>query len=83
MMKKIAKLCLGWGFFGLGVIGCFLPILQGFLCMAIGVVFLADESPLFKKYLKRLERQYPEQMRKVYAFRDAAKQKIRHIVFRK
>ncbi len=79
-MKRIAKLCLGWGFFGLGVIGCFLPILQGFLFMAVGLIFLADESPFLQKYVRRLEHKYPVHMQKVYGFRDGLKRKVRRLL---
>ena len=79
-MKRVVKLAIGWGFVGLGIIGCFLPILQGFLFMAIGFFFLAEESPFFKKYIARLEQRYPEQMRKVHTFRESMKQQFRRFL---
>ncbi len=51
--------------------------------MAVGLIFLADESPFFQKYIIRLEQRYPAQMHKVHAFRDAMKRKIRNMLHRK
>jgi uncharacterized protein len=76
-MKRVVKLAVGWFFLVLGVIGCFLPILQGFLFMAVGLLFLADDSPWLQKHLQRLEGRYPEQMRAVHAFRNGLKYKVR------
>ena len=44
----------------LGLAGLFLPILQGILFLAIGVVLLARESMWVKRVLVRLRRRYPE-----------------------
>lgn len=82
-MKRVAKVAIGWFFLVLGVIGCFLPILQGFLFMAVGLFFLAEESPFIRKYVVRLEQRYPEQTQKVHEFQDAVKHKLRSIIRRK
>jgi uncharacterized membrane protein YbaN (DUF454 family) len=82
-MKRVAKVAVGWFFLVLGVIGCFLPILQGFLFMAVGLFFLAEESPFIKKYIDRLERKYPEQTQKVHEFRNAVKHKLRKLIHHK
>jgi uncharacterized membrane protein YbaN (DUF454 family) len=82
-MKRVAKVAIGWFFVGLGIIGCFLPILQGFLFMTVGLIFLADDSPFLQKHIKRLEDRYPNQMQKVHSFRDAMKRKVRYLLRRK
>jgi uncharacterized membrane protein YbaN (DUF454 family) len=82
-MSRLVKIITGWFFLILGFIGCFLPILQGFLFMAVGLLFLADESPLIKKYFERFERKYPEQYRKALAFRESLKHKFRKLIHRK
>jgi uncharacterized membrane protein YbaN (DUF454 family) len=50
----------GWKFVILGVIGLVLPILQGFLFLAIGFAILAPESPWAQRQLDRLRRRHPE-----------------------
>jgi uncharacterized membrane protein YbaN (DUF454 family) len=79
-MKRIIKVSIGWFFLILGFIGCFLPILQGFLFIAVGLLILAEESKFIKKLLHPLERKYPEQFKKVHAFRQSLYRKLREIV---
>lgn len=81
-MKRVAKLAIGWGFVVLGIIGCFLPVLQGILFMTIGFFFLAEESPFFKKHLTLLEHKFPERIRKVHLFRQAMKQRLHRLLRR-
>lgn len=38
--KKVFVLLLGWGFIALGVVGLFLPVLQGILFLVIGLTIL-------------------------------------------
>ena len=58
-IKKIGLLILGWFFIGLGILGLFLPILQGVLFILIGLAILSSRSELIKRFLKRLEERYP------------------------
>ena len=44
-LKVIVWQVLGYGFLVLGVLGMFLPILQGFLFLAIGLIILARHAP--------------------------------------
>lgn len=60
VVKRILKLTLGWLFIILGVLGLFLPLLQGFLFLAIGLAVLSTESTRAKKILIWLKRKYPK-----------------------
>lgn len=71
MTKKLIKLVIGWLFLIFGILGLFLPILQGILFITVGLVILAEESAFVRKHLQPLERKYPKQFEKVYAFRNA------------
>lgn len=82
-MKRIIKVSVGWFFLFLGVIGCFLPILQGFLFIAVGLLILSEESVLIKKLLHPVEQKYPAQFQKVHQFRHHFFQKLRTIFPRK
>lgn len=53
-------LWVGWGFIVLGILGMFLPILQGFLFLAIGLVILSRRSPRVRLLILRLGRRYPK-----------------------
>jgi uncharacterized membrane protein YbaN (DUF454 family) len=58
-MKRILKIATGWMFVVLGVLGLFLPILQGILFLAIGFSILATEYPWAKRWLDWLRAKFP------------------------
>jgi len=58
-MKKIHRHIFGWFFIVLGILGLFLPVLQGILFLIIGAMILAPEIPFFDKLLHRLRMKYP------------------------
>ncbi len=57
--KRLLMLALGWGFIVLGILGLFLPVLQGILFLAIGLIFLAKVSPLARLWRRKLSKRYP------------------------
>lgn len=57
--KRIGILILGWFFVGLGVLGLFLPLLQGILFIMIGLLILSSRSETVKRWLKHLEERHP------------------------
>ncbi|MBX9634794.1 MAG: PGPGW domain-containing protein [Magnetospirillum sp.] len=62
---RFLKIVLGWVFLVLGVLGLFLPILQGVLFLAIGLTILAQEQPWAHRMLMRIRRRFPH-MAKVF-----------------
>lgn len=58
--KKILWLVVGYTCLVLGVLGLFLPILQGFLFLAIGLVILSKHSVWAHRLKQRLERRFPK-----------------------
>ena len=59
LAKRIAILALGWVFILFGIVGLFLPILQGFLFLLIGLALLSSESRTARRILERLRARYP------------------------
>ena len=59
VIKKYYKLIIGYIFLVLGVLGLFLPVLQGILFLAIGAVILSKESPTFHKLKEKIKAKYP------------------------
>lgn len=59
-MKKVYRYFFGWFFILLGIIGLFLPILQGILFLVIGTIILAPAVPFFSRILVKLENKYPD-----------------------
>ncbi len=69
-IKKVGLLILGWLFIFLGVLGLFLPILQGVLFILIGLGILSSRSEIIKRFLKHLEERYPEHHERVEKWRE-------------
>ncbi|MBS40649.1 MAG: hypothetical protein CMM83_02830 [Rhodospirillales bacterium] len=59
-IKHYLLLSLGWCCVFLGVIGLFLPILQGILFLAIGFIILSRRSARVRLLNKRLCKKYPK-----------------------
>lgn len=60
MMRVIVMQSLGYGFLVLGVIGIFLPILQGSICLVIGLAILSRHAPWAERLMHRLKERYPK-----------------------
>ena len=58
-IKRYVILSLGWFFVFLGILGLFLPILQGILFLLIGFILLSRESEWAKHQLEKLKSRYP------------------------
>lgn len=58
-MKRFLILALGWIFVFLGVLGLFLPVLQGILFLLIGFILLSRESRWARRQLDKLKTRYP------------------------
>jgi uncharacterized membrane protein YbaN (DUF454 family) len=57
--KKIILVLFGWGFILLGVIGLFLPILQGVLFLLIGLLILSSEYIWAHRLLLKIRNRFP------------------------
>ena len=82
MAKRALILLVGWTFILLGIIGLFLPILQGILFLLIGLLILSKESRLAKLILKKFHTRYPDQYKKIYVFNQRMKNRFRQFVKR-
>lgn len=72
-IRHYVILTLGWSFIFLGILGLFLPILQGILFLCIGVLLLSSESPRMRLLIMKLGRRYPKMRHAL----EAAKSKAR------
>ncbi len=57
-IRHYVILTLGWFFIFLGILGLFLPILQGILFLCIGALLLSGESPRMRLLIMKLGRRY-------------------------
>ena len=62
--KRAAIHVIGWGFILLGILGLFLPILQGFLFLLVGLFVLSSVSPWAERLLHRLRKRFPKTSKK-------------------
>jgi uncharacterized membrane protein YbaN (DUF454 family) len=74
-IKKVGLLIIGWFFIILGIIGLFLPFLQGILFILIGLAILSSRSEIIKRFLKHLEERYPHHHERI----EIWKEKIRNL----
>ncbi len=59
-VKRVAVLFAGWGFILLGIVGLFLPILQGVLFLLVGLVILSSEYVWAHRLIARLRERFPK-----------------------
>lgn len=63
---------LGYGFLALGVLGLFLPFLQGVLFLVVGLLILSRHAPWAERLLGRLKARHPSIARMVVAAEELA-----------
>ncbi|HEY4485607.1 MAG TPA: PGPGW domain-containing protein [Nitrospiria bacterium] len=80
LAKKTLILVIGWSFILLGIVGLFLPFLQGFLFLLIGLLILSKESTLAKGLLHRIQARYPVQYKKMHDFNQRLKKKFLNLI---
>lgn len=73
-LKRILVLIVGWGFILLGIVGLFLPVLQGVLFLLIGLIVLSSEYVWAHHLLTRLRQRFPKLSRTA----DRAEEKARN-----
>ncbi len=64
-VKAMLRLIFGWIFIVLGVVGLFLPVLQGILFIAVGIALLAHHIPLFARIRNATYSRFPKLKRLV------------------
>jgi uncharacterized membrane protein YbaN (DUF454 family) len=74
-LKRLSLQFSGWGFIFLGVLGLFLPVLQGILFLLVGLYLLSHTSPWAARLLVRLKERFPRISRKF----DEAKAKASEV----
>ncbi len=58
-LKKGALLSIGWAFVVLGIIGLFVPVLQGVLFLLIGLFILSSEYVWAHQLLGKIRTRFP------------------------
>jgi uncharacterized membrane protein YbaN (DUF454 family) len=58
-VKRIVVLVIGWLLIAVGVVGLFLPVLQGILFIMLGLLVLSRESQTAHRWLQHGRQRYP------------------------
>jgi uncharacterized protein len=74
--KRSALIILGWLFIALGIVGLFVPVLQGVLFLLVGLVILSAEYHWARKVLHKVRTRFP----KLDAMINAAHEKAARIM---
>jgi len=67
---------LGWSFVTLGVLGCVLPFLQGFLFLALGVFVLRDQYVWAANRWAWVEGRWPSTIHRIEAMERSSVRRI-------
>ncbi len=59
VVVRVLRHAFGWGFLALGVVGLVLPVLQGWLLIALGALLLSADVPLFGRLVVWVENRFP------------------------
>ncbi len=59
-IKRAAVLVVGWTFILVGIVGLFLPVLQGMLFIFIGLLILSSEYVWAHSLLQKIRRKFPK-----------------------
>jgi uncharacterized membrane protein YbaN (DUF454 family) len=59
-LKRVVILIIGWGFILLGIVGLFLPVLQGLLFLLIGLIILSSEYGWAHHLLAKVKERFPK-----------------------
>ena len=70
--KRFAVISTGWVFILLGIVGLFLPVLQGILFILIGLVILSTEYHWARRLLGYVRERFPRLDRVIKAAHDKA-----------
>ena len=69
-IKRVASLIIGWTLILVGVVGLFVPILQGILFILLGLYVLSRESRTAHNLLERLRIRFPEAYKKMRQLKE-------------
>ena len=74
---RFVKILLGIVLLVLGVVGLFLPVLQGVLFLLLALAILSSESARVRRFRDALKRRYPGPWEKAEAFKERFFQRFR------
>ena len=59
-IRRVVVLIVGWLLIAVGIVGLFLPVLQGVLFILVGLAVLSRESEIARRWLQSARGRYPK-----------------------
>ncbi len=72
-MSRLVRIILGSLLLLLGLVGLVLPILQGWLFLAVGGFLLVREVPFLRRFVEKLKTRFPQIERVSKRLKDAVR----------
>jgi uncharacterized membrane protein YbaN (DUF454 family) len=72
-VKRLVRIFAGLVLIILGLVGLIVPILQGWLFLALGALVLSPDIPLFARMVEWIEKRFPmvkDQVKRIRKFLD-------------
>ncbi len=82
MLKRLLVLVVGWGFILVGIAGLFLPVIQGILCLLIGLIILSSEYVWAHRLLQKLKARFPRLAERAHGAHQKAEGWLRRVIHR-
>lgn len=79
--KRWLIILVGWGFVALGLVGLFLPFLQGILFLLIGISILSTEYAWARLLLQKLRERFPSFSTRIDTAKTRAREWIKRFPF--
>lgn len=78
-LKHLIVQLAGWAFVVVGIIGLFLPILQGILFILTGLIILSTEYHWARRLLEKVKKRFPSAARRSHEASARAKVWLRRL----
>jgi uncharacterized membrane protein YbaN (DUF454 family) len=79
LVKSLIVQLVGWAFIVLGILGLFLPVLQGILFILIGLIILSTEYQWAHRLLEKVKTRFPSAARRSHEASEKAKAWLRRL----
>ena len=77
--KRLIVQLVGWAFIVVGIVGLFLPVLQGILFLLIGLIILSTEYHWARRLLEKVKARFPGLAQRSHEASEKAKVWLRRL----
>jgi uncharacterized membrane protein YbaN (DUF454 family) len=81
--KRLLIQIVGWAFIVVGIAGLFLPVIQGILCLLIGLIILSTEYAWAHRLMEKIRARFPRLAQKSHEASEKAHLWLQRILGRR